>query len=150
MATPTGHQPHHNHAALRDSARGRTPSLTPSDVSSECSLSIASHRGGFDDEDDDEEDDDEDDFNYSTSLSSTSSPPELLEAGLCGGLAPRPRPRPRPRARQPPPSQGLAGGGLRGDDDVEFFMRRGGWKRRGIVFVNEECELAGEDETFEI
>jgi len=35
-------------------------------------------------------------------------------------------------------------------DDAEYFIRRGGWKRRGIVFVDPGVPLAGEDETFEI
>jgi len=62
------------------------------------------------------------------------------EMGLGLGLAPAPAPRPRPRPR---PCDA-------GSDDADYFIRRGGWKRRGIVFVNSGVPLAGEDETFEI
>jgi hypothetical protein len=61
--------------------------------------------------------------------------------GLCLGLAPAPVPRPRARPRPRLDDSG---------NDAESYIRRGGWKRRGIVFVNSEAPLAGEDETFEI
>ncbi|GAB1311665.1 hypothetical protein MFIFM68171_01875 [Madurella fahalii] len=35
-------------------------------------------------------------------------------------------------------------------DEAEHFLRRGGWKRRGIVFADSSALLAGEDETWEI
>ncbi|KAL2269048.1 hypothetical protein VTJ83DRAFT_3894 [Remersonia thermophila] len=58
------------------------------------------------------------------------------------GLAPAPTPRPRPRPR--PSAAGLK------EDDAEYFLRRGAWKRRGIVFVTPaEYKLADEEETFE-
>jgi len=69
------------------------------------------------------------------------SEPSDEEMGLGLGLAPAPALRSRPRPR-PCHDEGA--------DEVELFMRRGGWKRRGIVFVNEGFELAGEDESFEI
>jgi hypothetical protein len=71
---------------------------------------------------------------------SSSDDDEMM--GLNAGLAPAPAPRPRPRPRPAPQLAGL-------DADAEYFMRRGGWKRRGIVFVN-PSPLAGEEETFEI
>lgn len=103
--------------------RRRDPSPTPSDASSIVSNS---------------------------SLSSADSEPDSpleSEAGLClGGLAPAPasscRPRPRPRLHPAGPNSG----GL--DDDTELFIRRGGWKRRGVVFVNTGAELAPEEESF--
>ncbi|KAK4236776.1 hypothetical protein C8A03DRAFT_16598 [Achaetomium macrosporum] len=67
---------------------------------------------------------------------------EAISLGL--GLAPAPAPRPRPR-----PSHGDGSGSSGLNDDAEYFLRRGGWKRRGIVFTN-TMPLAGEDETFEI
>lgn len=104
---------------LTPAARGRTPSLTPSDASSECSLSFGS-----------------------ISDASAAIPEEMgLHAGLAPAPAPRPRPRPRPRFENGPGSSG----GL----DADEYLRRGGWKRRGIVFVDVEVEL-GEDEAFEI
>lgn len=60
-------------------------------------------------------------------------------AGSTARLSARPRPRPRPH----PESPSLL------NDEAEYFIRRGGWKRRGIVFVD-GSPLAGEDETFEI
>ncbi|KAL1836210.1 hypothetical protein VTJ49DRAFT_5450 [Mycothermus thermophilus] len=58
------------------------------------------------------------------------------------GLAPAPAPRPRPRPR--PSAAGHK------EDDAEYFLRRGAWKRRGIVFATPaEYELADEEETFE-
>lgn len=64
------------------------------------------------------------------------------------GLAPAPAARSRPRPR--PPLHYEAQSGTSGlDDDTEFFIRRGGWKRRGIVFANTGFELAGEEESFE-
>lgn len=57
--------------------------------------------------------------------------------GLCLGLAPAPAPRPRARPR-------VMG------SPAEQLIRRGGWKRRGIVFVDESAMLADEEETFEI
>jgi hypothetical protein len=75
------------------------------------------------------------------SLSDDSSPVEVEEMGLCLGLAPAPVPRPRARPRPRLDDSG---------NDAESYIRRGGWKRRGIVFVNSEAPLAGEDETFEI
>ncbi|KAK3310904.1 uncharacterized protein B0T15DRAFT_519826 [Chaetomium strumarium] len=69
---------------------------------------------------------------------------EGISLGL--GLAPPPAPRPRPRPR-PDRGDGSSSSGL--DDDAEDFLRRGRWKRRGIVFAN-TMPLAGEDETFEI
>jgi hypothetical protein len=35
------------------------------------------------------------------------------------------------------------------ENGAEYFIRRGGWKRRGIVF-DAGTPLASEDETFEI
>jgi hypothetical protein len=64
---------------------------------------------------------------------------------LCLGLAPAPAPRPRPR---PPPLDRSHGDGPAGE--AEDFLRRGGWKRRGIVFVTVTGEEAGEDESWEI
>jgi hypothetical protein len=69
------------------------------------------------------------------------SEPSDEEMGLGLGLAPAPALRSRPRPR---PCHDA------GADEAESFIRRGGWKRRGIVFVNSGFELAGEDETFEI
>ncbi|KAH6854924.1 hypothetical protein B0I37DRAFT_363409 [Chaetomium sp. MPI-CAGE-AT-0009] len=74
---------------------------------------------------------------YSFSLSE----PSDEEMGLGLGLSPAPALRSRPRPR--PYHDG-------GADEAEYFMRRGDWKRRGIVFVNSGSPLAGEDETFEI
>ncbi|KAL2023574.1 hypothetical protein VTK56DRAFT_2182 [Thermocarpiscus australiensis] len=67
----------------------------------------------------------------------------VLEAGLMVGLAPAPqsRPRSRPRPHSPEPGSAL-------DDEAEYFIRRGGWKRRGIVFVDSGPPLAGEDNIF--
>ena len=62
----------------------------------------------------------------------------------CAGLAPAPAPRPRAR----PPRCGLDGRPV--EDDAEVFLRRGGWKRRGIVFGDGEGLVAGEEETWEI
>ncbi|KAK3987411.1 hypothetical protein QBC44DRAFT_119246 [Cladorrhinum sp. PSN332] len=49
---------------------------------------------------------------------------------------------PAPRRSRPHPPAGM--------DEAENFIRRGGWKRRGIVFVSDATTLAGEDETWEI
>ncbi|KAK4042486.1 hypothetical protein C8A01DRAFT_44499 [Parachaetomium inaequale] len=142
-SSPSSHQPASNNTVIYDgfdfgfnnnptpttihttspSSRGmmaRPPSPTPSDASSVCSLSL------------------------SGSSSDDSLPLEEEEMGLCLGLAPAPAPRPRAHPR--PCLDGGAGSG----NDAEYFIRRGGWKRRGIVFVNSEAPLAGEDETFEI
>jgi hypothetical protein len=67
--------------------------------------------------------------------------PSDEEMGLGLGLSPAPALRSRPRPR-PCYDDGA--------DEAESFIRRGGWKRRGIVFVNSGSPLAGEDETFEI
>lgn len=64
------------------------------------------------------------------------------DAALGLGLAPPPAPRPRPRPRPNLDSSD--------SDSVEYFLRRGGWKRRGIVFVDSQNALEGEDETWEI
>ncbi|KAK4192486.1 hypothetical protein QBC35DRAFT_373465 [Podospora australis] len=54
-------------------------------------------------------------------------------------------PLPAPRHRQPrqtgPPATEL---------EAEHFMKRGGWKRRGIVFVSEATTLASEEESWEM
>ncbi|KAK4102964.1 hypothetical protein N658DRAFT_485164 [Parathielavia hyrcaniae] len=107
-----------------DPRRGRIPSPTPSEASSECSMSIGGGSCASDLDD------------------------EMLGLGV-GGLAPAPasrvaRPRPRPgRAHHLAGPSGLL------DSDAENFLRRGGWKRRGIVFVS-SSPLAGEEEVFEI
>lgn len=77
----------------------------------------------------------------SSDSSFSMSEPSDEEVGLGLGLAPAPALRSRPRPR---PSHDD------GADAAESFIRRGEWKRRGIVFVNSGFELAGEDETFEI
>ncbi|KAK4140217.1 uncharacterized protein C8A04DRAFT_32260 [Dichotomopilus funicola] len=64
------------------------------------------------------------------------------DAALGFGLAPPPAPRARPRPRPNLDSSD--------SDSVEYFLRRGGWKRRGIVFVDARNALEGEDETWEI
>ncbi|KAK4161997.1 hypothetical protein QBC43DRAFT_322653 [Cladorrhinum sp. PSN259] len=48
---------------------------------------------------------------------------------------------PAPRRSRPHPPAGM---------DADNFIRRGGWKRRGIVFVTDATTLASEDETWEI
>ncbi|KAK4125309.1 hypothetical protein N657DRAFT_570484 [Parathielavia appendiculata] len=108
---------------VNESGRRRVPSPTPSDASSECSLSIG---GG----------------------SSWSGPDDEMMGRNTGGLAPAPAPRPRPRPR-PEGTHHLAGSAGLLDGDAEYFIRRGGWKRRGIVFVDSN-PLAGEEETWEI
>jgi len=77
----------------------------------------------------------------STDTSFSMGEPSDEEMGLGLGLAPAPALRSRPRPR-PCHDDGA--------DEAELFMRRGGWKRRGIVFVNSGFELAGEEESFEI
>ncbi|KAG7291831.1 hypothetical protein NEMBOFW57_001852 [Staphylotrichum longicolle] len=125
------YQPHElRHAARRassnpiPSSRGAPhlprPAPTP-DASSECSISFGS-----------------------ISDASHATPEEM---GLCAGLAPAPAPRPRPRPRPRFENGPGSSGGL--DADAQEYLRRGGWKRRGIVFVDVEVEL-GEDEAFEI
>ncbi|KAK3902287.1 hypothetical protein C8A05DRAFT_15628 [Staphylotrichum tortipilum] len=69
---------------------------------------------------------------------SASSLDEQLEEGLCLGLAPPPAPRARPRPQRD------------GEGEAEEFIRRGAWKRRGIVFGMPGEGVAGEEETFEI
>ncbi|AEO54691.1 hypothetical protein MYCTH_2313903 [Thermothelomyces thermophilus ATCC 42464] len=106
-------------ATAPHSARRRAPSLTPSDASSECSLTFSG-----------------------SSAADDSWPEEEIGPGGGLGLAPAPPPRPRPRPR-PRTYDG-------GPEDADYYFRRGGWKRRGIVFVDSGPTLAGEDETFEI
>ncbi|KAL2147069.1 hypothetical protein VTI28DRAFT_951 [Corynascus sepedonium] len=120
---------HHPTAALANfvtnantptSGRRRAPSLTPSEASSECSLT----------------------FSGSSAASSSLSDEEMGDGlGLSLGLTPAPAPRPRPRPRAC---------GTGSSEDADYFIRRGEWKRRGIVFVDSGPPLAGEDETFEI
>ncbi|KAK4155307.1 hypothetical protein C8A00DRAFT_42034 [Chaetomidium leptoderma] len=112
----------------------RAPSPTPSDASSEWSLSGSCSSDGSPQDDD-----------------------ELIAMmgmGRLGGLAPAPapnsRPRLRPRHHNSPLTTGASGRPPLLNDDAEYFIRRGGWKRRGIVFVDSDLSLAGEDETFEI
>lgn len=50
-------------------------------------------------------------------------------------------PLPAPRRRRPQPPAEL---------EADHFMKRGGWKRRGIVFVSDAAALASEDESWEI
>ena len=76
-----------------------------------------------------------------TSLSSvpSTSPSEDEEEMILkiGGLAPAPQPwtRSRPRPKIQHEDDGF-------DESGEFY-RRGGWKRRGIVFVNPDVDLSG-------
>ncbi|KAK4229541.1 hypothetical protein QBC38DRAFT_472089 [Podospora fimiseda] len=63
---------------------------------------------------------------------------EAEEWGDNGVITPLPAPR---RSRPQPPA---------GIDEAENFIRRGGWKRRGIVFVTDSTAMATEDETWEI
>ncbi|KAL2181024.1 uncharacterized protein P884DRAFT_53086 [Thermothelomyces heterothallicus CBS 202.75] len=77
-----------------------------------------------------------------SSAADDSSHEEEMGPGGGLGLAPAPPPRPRPRPR-PRTYDG-------GPEDADYWFRRGGWKRRGIVFVDSGPTLAGEDETFEI
>ncbi|KAL2126560.1 hypothetical protein VTI74DRAFT_695 [Chaetomium olivicolor] len=110
----------------------RAPSPTPSDASSECSLTFSSRSSSTEDD----------------------SPFEL---GM--GLTPAPvrsRPAAQPQARHTVGKSGPDGAapgsiGMGMDDDADYFLRRGGWKRRGIVFVVPEGEEeAGEEECWEI
>lgn len=80
---------------------------------------------------------------YASTVSSTYSSFSGPEDSPLDGLAPAPLPRPRPQR----PHQG---GPLGLDDEAERFLRRGGWKRRGIVFADSRAMLAGEEETWEI
>jgi hypothetical protein len=100
----------------------RAPSPTPSDASSECSLALSGS-------------------SYDSSLIDdyAAGQEDLEPVGLAPAPAPRSRPRPRP-TRQLTSEK----------DEAEWWLRRGAWKRRGIVFVTPaEYELAGEEETFE-
>ncbi|EGS22966.1 uncharacterized protein CTHT_0014450 [Thermochaetoides thermophila DSM 1495] len=103
-------------------SRGRAPSPAPSDISSGSSFRRPS--------------------SSLTSLSSVSStlPSSEDEEEMIlkvGGLAPAPqswtRPRPRPKVQHEDD----------GFDESGEFYRRGGWKRRGIVFVNPDVDLSG-------
>lgn len=100
----------------------RAPSPTPSDASSECSLTFSSSRSSSSAEDD-------------SPLEAMGLAPAPVRSRYVAGPTPRPQPR------------HTTGLGPEGDD----FLKRGGWKRRGIVFVAPEGEEeAGEEECWEI
>ncbi|KXX79243.1 hypothetical protein MMYC01_203954 [Madurella mycetomatis] len=80
----------------------------------------------------------------STVSSSSSSIPSGSEDSPLEGLAPAPA-HPHSHYQRLPHGRPV---GL--EDGAEHFLRRGGWKRRGIVFVDSSALLAGEDETWEI
>lgn len=63
---------------------------------------------------------------------------EAEEWGDNGVVTPLPAPR---RSRPQPPAA---------MNEAENFIKRGDWKRRGIVFFSDSAALAGEDETWEI
>ncbi|AEO65318.1 uncharacterized protein THITE_153186 [Thermothielavioides terrestris NRRL 8126] len=118
-------------AGVMTAPHRRDPSPAPSDASSECSLALSGGGGG----------------RNATSPSlggrggGSSGDDDDGAMGLyMRGLAPAPGPRPRPRPRPRPGWEG---------SEVEDFILRGGWKRRGIVFVDEDG-LEGEEEAFEI
>ncbi|KAK1779961.1 hypothetical protein QBC45DRAFT_119718 [Copromyces sp. CBS 386.78] len=80
---------------------------------------------------------------FSSSFSSVSSNP--MDSHYCAGLAAAPQ----PRQRQPQTEVSTAMARPRGLGAADDFIKRGGWKRRGVIFEL-DVPMADEEECFDL